>query len=112
MIIVHLFKDEQVLVFNLSWPWLPELSQGLGGGQICLTIKKFQNQVENHFFKACHCLHYIKIIIVEVGLAKENLLQKKLRQENPRGGGQICPPPRPNRVKGFKEAKNEYACPR
>ena len=37
--------------FNPSWPALPELRQGLGGGgQICPAIKKFQKKVENHFF--------------------------------------------------------------
>ena len=61
-------------LLNPSGPGLQELRQGLGG-QICPTIKKLQNKVENHFFKVGHCLHYIKIIIVRVGLAREKLLK-------------------------------------
>ena len=62
-----------------------------GGGRSALLLKNSKIRLETIFFKVCHCLHYIKIIIVMVGLAKEKLLKKKLRRRNPRGG-KICPP--------------------
>ena len=72
--------------------WAVRITSRPGGGQICPTIIKFQNYVENHFFKVCHYLHYIKIIIVKVGLAKEKFLNKKLRRKNLRGGADLPPP--------------------
>ena len=61
---------------NPSWPGLPELRQGLGGGI---------------FFKVFQCLHYIKIISVKVGLAKEKFLKKKVMAEKPWGGADLPP---------------------
>ena len=66
---------------NPSCPGLPELIKILGG-QICPTIEFFSNMVENTFFKVCHSLYYIKIIIVKVGCEKEKL-SKKITTENP-----------------------------
>ena len=87
-----------ITFFNPSWPGLPELRQDLGGGRSALPLKKSKIRLKTTFFKVCHCLHYIKIIIVKVGLAKEKCLQKKLLRKNPRGG-RSAPPPRPTRVK-------------
>ena len=44
-------KNSILAFFNPSWPGLPELRQGLGG-QICPTIKKFRNKIENHLFQS------------------------------------------------------------
>ena len=64
-----------------------------GRGQICPTIKNSKIELKIIFFKVFHCLQYIKIIIVMVGLAKEKLLKKKLRWgKNPSGGADLPPP--------------------
>ena len=43
-------------------------------------------------------MHYIKILIFKVNLAKEKFLKKSYGGKTLGGGGQICPPPRPTRV--------------
>ena len=63
-----------------------------GGGRSALPIKNFKIRWKTIFFKVCHCLHYIKIIIVKVGLAKGKFLNKKLRRKNLRGGADLPPP--------------------
>ena len=72
---------------NPSWPGLPELCQGLGGGRSALPLKKSKKRLKTIFFKVCQCLHYIKIIIVKVDLTKEKLLKKKLWRKNLGGEG-------------------------
>ena len=41
--IQEVLLDKMKTQVNPSWTGLPELRQGLGGGQICPTIIKFQN---------------------------------------------------------------------
>ena len=65
------------------------------GRQICPTIKEFENMVETNFFKVCHSFHYIKIIIVKVGLAKQNFLKKNYGGKTLGGADLPLPPPPP-----------------
>ena len=88
----------------LGFEWDPLTLVGLGcqnyvkaweGGRSALPLKNSKIRLKTTFFKVCHCLHYIKII-VKVGLAKEKCLKKNLWRKNPRGGRSA--PPRPTRV--------------
>ena len=56
------------------------------GADLPYHKKNFKIRWKTIFFKVCHYLHYIKIIIVKVGLAKEKFLKKKLRQKPPPPG--------------------------
>ena len=89
-------KKDFNFVLNPSWTGLPELPQGLGG-RSALPLKNSKKRLTTIFFKVCNCLHYIKIIIIKVGLSKERFSQKKVMRKNPRGGGQNFPP-RPTSV--------------
>ena len=85
-----------ISLFNPSWTRLPELRRA----DLPYHYKISKLGGKPFFFKVCHCMHYIKIIFVKVGLAKEKFLKKKLRQKNPRGADLPPPtPPRPTRVK-------------
>ena len=63
-----------------------------GGDRSALPFKNSKIRLKTIFSKVCHGLHYIKIIIVKVGHAKEKLLKKKVWRKNPRGGGRSAPP--------------------
>ena len=80
-------------MFNPSWPGLPELRQGLwGGGQICPTIKTFENKVENHFFLSWPLFALHQNNNCQGWSCKRKVAKKKLWRKNPRGGGRSAPP--------------------
>ena len=62
-----------------SCPGLPELRQTLGEGRSALPLRNSKKGLKTIFFKVCHSLHYIKIIIFKVGPAKQKFLKKNSR---------------------------------
>ena len=55
------------------------------GGQICPTIKKFQNKVENHYFQSLPLFALHQNNNCQGWSCKRKVAQKKLRRKNPRG---------------------------
>ena len=51
------------------------MSRPGGGGRSVLPLKNCKIRLETIYFKLCHYLHYIIIIIVKVGLSKEKFFQ-------------------------------------
>ena len=62
------------------------------GGKSALPLKNSKIRLKTIFFKVCHCLPFIKMIIVKVGLAKEKLPKKNYGGKNPKGGRSAPPP--------------------
>ena len=87
---ISLNKVQSFVYVNPSWPGLPELRQSLGG-QICPTIKKFQNKVENHFFQSLPLFALHQNNNFQGWSCKRKVSQKKLQQKNPRGGRSAPP---------------------
>ena len=63
-----------------------------GGGQICPTIIKFQNKVENYFFQSLPLFALHQNNNCQGWSCKRKVPQKKFWRKNPRRG-HICPPP-------------------
>ena len=74
-------KETERIAVSPSWPGLLELHKGLGGGRSAHPLKKNDIWLKTIFFKVCHSLEYINIIILKIGLIKEQLHEKKLLQK-------------------------------
>ena len=72
----HDYNGGKRILDNPSCPGLPELHITLGGGAN-LPYQVFWIWLKTHFFKVCHILYYIKLIIVKVDFASAWLHWKK-----------------------------------